>query len=154
MKFTHCGIRLTANINLPPSPPPPRRPPMTSVYCHLQKERKMFVEKAKKNVSEGMFFRSKLWQDVNILPDTFLKWQAHFNLWFDAMMKATWQCSLTLASISKVLYWTMYHTPHENIWPLKLQTQQENGLYILYCKHFFELGNKTFIKWKSSFMRS
>ena len=132
------------------------RPLMTSVYCHLQEERKMFVEKAKKNVSEGMFFRSKLWQDVNILPDTFLKWQANFNLWFDAMMKATWQCSLTLASISKVLYWTMYHTPHENIWPLKLQTQQENGLYILYCKHkhLFELGNKTFIKWKSSFMRS
>ena len=29
---------------------------MTSVYCHLQEEGKMFFEKANENVSEGIFF--------------------------------------------------------------------------------------------------
>ena len=35
---------------------------VTSVYCHLQEEGKMFFEKANENVSEGIFFfRWKLW---------------------------------------------------------------------------------------------
>ena len=55
LEQNHCGIFLTANNNLPP-PPPPIRPLMTSVYCHLQEEGKMFFEKANENVSEGIFF--------------------------------------------------------------------------------------------------
>ena len=40
----------TLSVFLPP--PPSRRPPMTSIYCHLQDEGKMFFDKAKKDIYE------------------------------------------------------------------------------------------------------
>ena len=55
----------TLSVFLQPPPPPFLRPLMSSVYCHLQEEGKMFFDKAKEDIYEQK-------QNVNILPDSFL----------------------------------------------------------------------------------